>query len=56
MLKTFGDDSEKAVIARDKATAVCAKANAEWKKAKKIHDEMTEKLKKAEQSQQLDRC
>ena len=55
LLKTFGDDSEKATIAREKATAVCAEANTEWKKAKKVHAEIMEKLKKAEQSQQPDR-
>ena len=55
LLKTFGDDSEKAAITKEKASAVCAEANAEWKKAKKVHAETTEKLKKAEQSKQQDR-
>ena len=55
LLKTFGDDSEKAIIAREKTTAVCAEANTEWKKAKKVHAEITEKLKKAEQSKQGER-
>ena len=55
LLKTFGDDSEKATIMKEKASAVCGEANAEWKKAKKVHAETMEKLKKAEQSQQQDR-
>ena len=55
LLKTFGDDSEKAIITKEKAAAVCAEANTEWKKSKKVHAEMMEKLKKAKQSQQPDR-
>ncbi|XP_028409655.1 uncharacterized protein LOC114532367 [Dendronephthya gigantea] len=55
LLKTFGDDSEKAIITKEKAAAVCVEANTEWKKSKKVHAEITEKLKKAKQSQQPDR-
>ena len=49
LVKTFGDDVEKATIAHEKAIAACAEANAEWKKAKKGCSETSEKHKKATQ-------